>query len=728
MMAGYMSLDFETSINKTIHGPTFRDPTNDIYTMVYATHPNHVKLLHSKKGFKRKLPFRIGRRLLNNRTIITQNGKFDLTYVWNDICFQQWLQAGGKIWDCQLVRYLLSAQRHTYPSLAELQKLYLGIKTKKDRISYLFKKKGIGADKIINARNRCPRVWKLYCDYGIEDGKTPMLIMQKQYKEAKIKNMIPIIELYNQYLLSLCMIEQNGLNIDLKQAEINEKQLAIQEIEYLEQAHNIAGQYWKDPRLPKLNLNSPDHRSLVLFGGNLACKVKRATDYIYKSGNKKGKHQLESIIEYVIIKGFGINSGLSSVTAKKGFYHTGKPILDKIAKMIKNKDAIEFFKYMQLANTNKKMINTYIRPFINGCINGVLYPNLNNTETITSRLSSSKPNVQNIPSKGKFKKTIQGLIIAPLGWTCCSIDFSQLEVYCRALLSKDKAIHQDLANGLDFHVQNLAWGFGLSYDECFKLCKIDKDPVWDERRSVIGKPITFSEAYGKMEEAMARDTGLSIDIVKHIYQEMRRKYPNIVLFEEQVKKQVEGNTSVSIISDFADKYTTGNKDKQEVARRFAGPYELLPIKKRKGEDIYYFDQDEYRHIGIWASPTGKRYAFEERCTKTIHMDLFKYYRSTEMKNYPMQGTAGDVQGATTVEMFPFLLRNKNKVRLVNEIHDAKWFYIKDEYLSCIVPKLCAIMSSVKEIFKRRFNIDTALAFPCEAKIGKNFAEMREYRI
>lgn len=81
-MGVYLSFDQETSIQSSIetfpprskknkdgsialpirkrvigtHGALSKDPRNDVYTMIYATHPNKVKMLHKKKGFKRKLP------------------------------------------------------------------------------------------------------------------------------------------------------------------------------------------------------------------------------------------------------------------------------------------------------------------------------------------------------------------------------------------------------------------------------------------------------------------------------------------------------------------------------------------------------------------------------------------------------------------------------------------------------------------------------------------------
>jgi len=737
-MPGYFTLDFETSIShelvsgkrkEGIQGPTFREPNNDIHTIIYGSSPKTIKLVHSKKGFKRKLPYRVGKALLASHTLITQNGKFDMGYIWDDKYFQQWLKQGGKLWDIAYTRYLLSYQRHTFPSLAEMQKIYLKVKTKKDRISYLFSK-CIGADEIIAAKTRCPRVWNLYVEYGIEDGRTPMLIMQKQYAEAKALGMLPVIELFNAYLLSLTMIEQNGIDIDIPQLEDNERIIALEQVSQLENATKIVSQLWQDPRLPVLNINSNDHKSLLLFGGKITCKISRPTGEIFKTGKNKGQIKTKKIDEVVEIKGFQLSTNYSVESKKKGFYQVNEATIIKIYAKCKNEQSKEFCKWMRLAATSKKMLTTYIKGIKDRTVNGKLYPNLNNTEVITTRLSSSKINMQNIPASGRYNQLIQGLFVAPKGWTCCSIDFSQLEVYVQALLSHDRKLTADLIAGIDFHVKRMCWmpevqALGVGYEKGVQLAKVQKLPEWEERRKKA-KPIGFGKAYGKMEEAMSRDTGIPLEDMKEIYRKENAEYWEVTQFDESVAKEVYATTQISRQSDYAAKYTKGTKQGGDLARRFIDGVELLPIKRGKGSTVYDYDRDHIRHIGVYKSPTGKRYAFEERATLTKTGDIYKYFLSTQMKNYAVQGGASDVQAATTVEMFQYLLHNTDKVKMLNEIHDSKWFIIKDEYLSCIVPKLCVTMNNVSQVFKRRFGIETALVFACEAKVGRNFADMHVF--
>ncbi len=739
-MSGYMVLDTETSIEyrevevngrtKRVpfpdkgHSFSWKLPINDIHTIIYGSNPKNIKLIHNEQGFKRTLPQDVVKLLKNNPIIIGTNLKFDLGYIWKDVNFQQWLKNGGQTWDIQIARYLLSGQRHAYPSLGEMQPIYLGTKTKKDAISRLFGR-CIDAREIIRRKDERKNWWKIYEYYCYQDGITPMLIMQKQYKEAKAKGMLPIIKLYNEYLLGLCMMEVNGININIPEAEKRLQEFTFTMLDNLKEAENLARQYWNDDRLPRMNLQSPQHASLILFGGDISCRVKRGTGVILKSGTNKGQERTKFVQEIVTLKGFGLNGELHSNATKLGFYQTGEDIINHIYTNSKNDIAKQYCRYRKIATGYKQKISTYINAFLYKSINGIVHPNFNNTETITSRLSCNSPNVQNIPKHGEFHKLIQGLLVAPKGWTCCQIDFSQLETYCRALLTKEPTLTADLISGKDFHIQNMSWGYGLSYEEGYRLSKIEEIPEWKEKRSGA-KAVTFGEAYGQMPESMAKRTGWPQEVIEKIYSNMYENYPGLLEFDNVVITQVQDSARVAKKEELCEKMTKGNIGKQGMARKFNGNMELLPIRARD-KKTYTFDWNEPRHVGFYQSPTGKLYSFEEYGSITKRGNIYRYFKPTQMKNYAMQGTAGDIQGMTTVAMFQYLLNNPDKVKIVNEIHDSKWFIIKNEYIDCIVPKLCAIMCNVRQYLDERFNVKINFDFKVDAEIGPNFADLNSYK-
>ncbi len=746
-MPGYLALDFESSIlyeniqiplkgkankgkfktvrKEAIHRSSWKDPRNDIYSIIYGDKPETIKMVHSEKGFKRKLPKEAGELLLKSHTIIGTNLKFDLGYIWNDRYLQKFLRKGGKIWDCQIASYLLGGQRWQFPSLAEMQKVILGKKTKVGAITKLFKR-CIGANEIIARRHERKFWWKAYKYYGIEDGKTPMLIMQKQYAEAKAKGMLPIIELYNKYLLALTMMEVNGIPVDIPAVEKLYKEFSLKVVEYLELATDIVKPLWNNPNLPALNINSPSQSSLILFGGDIKVKVRRGTGVITKSGKNKGQEQTKLFDEIVHIDGFGLDTKFSRETAKDGYYSTDKAVIDNIYKGSDNVDAKTYCKYLKLSGTYKQKISTYLNAMLYKSVDGIIRANYNNTETNTSRLSASSPNLQNIPAHGEFGASIPALLIASPGWTCASIDFSQLEVLCQAMLSQDWKLCKDIIDGIDFHVKRLCYiEPNHTYEEILKFTKVDKLGDWPEKRSKA-KVISFQKAYGAAPESLAKITDLPLELVKEIFAKEDIEYPSVKEFDDNLAREVQQSAIISRKYHYAERSTKIGKDSKGVPRKFIGDVEILPIRERD-KKTYTFEQGEYRHVGFYVSPTGKRYAFLEFGSRKKDGDVFRYYKPTQMKNYAMQGTAGDIQAITTVEMFQLLLQHPDKVKLVNEIHDSKWFLIKNEYLDSILNKLCGIMRNTSQLLKQRFNIDISFNFDVEAKIGVNFAEMEVYK-
>lgn len=742
---GYLSLDTEYSIpsfefkipltgkNKGrwkvtrkpegLHG--WKNPKCDVYTFIYAAKPDDVKVIHSKKGFNRKVPYRLGKALQQSHTIIGANLKADLGFIWHELAFQEWLLKGGEIWDVQYVSYLLSGQRWLYPSLADMQKHYLGSKTKVDRISYLFSK-SIDCKEIISARDRCKRIWESYNYYAKEDGRTPMLIMQKQYAEAKAKGMLPLIKVYNRYLLALIMMEVNGITLDMPAVERLYQEYSLKMVEYLEQATEMVKEFWTDSRLPAYNVNSSQHNSALLFGGNIKSTEVQETGEVYKGGARKGQKKTKKVEIEVPVKGFELNPvAFSKETKKKGVYEVNEGTIENIYKHSKNQAAHKYCKLLKLSKAYKQKISTYLNAMLNMSVTGVVRPNYNNCATATSRLSCSAPNAQNLPAHGEFGDAIQSLLVSPAGWTCVNIDYSQLETFCRALLTRDPTLISDLENGKDFHIQNMCWGYGISYEEGHNLAKVVKDPVWAERRSGA-KAVTFGEAYGQMPESMAARTGWETSIIEQIYKQMYENYPELITFEKKVNEEVEKSSVVATKEGLSKKSAKDHQDAKGVPTRFFHNVELLPIRERD-KKTYTFDLHEYRHIGTYVSITGKRYTFKEYGSRKKDGEIFRYYKPTQQKNYGMQGLAGDCQAITTAEMFMFLLENQDKVKLVNEVHDSKWFLIKNEHLACILPKLCGIMKETSQLLYREFNIPVIVNFEVEAKTGKNFSEMTVYK-
>lgn len=704
--------DTETSISSSVHGALAKDPSNDFYTLIYGTDPENIEVEHYDFGFKDTFLKRLPVSLTKADLLVGVNMPFDLAYIIDFIKKDEKIRL---TWDCQIFHYLYTGQRHSYPSLAELQEIYLGKKTKESRISYLYSKK-IGADRIVQAKDRCPRLWKLYNKYCVEDGKTPLLIAKKQLQLAKETGMLPLVIMYNKFMVCLSIMMSYGFHIDTNHVEKTINTFKLKTIETLTEAFELIKDYWCDPKLPSFKLSSPQHKSALFFGGYINNCKHKVRDGFYKNGNEKYK----TIIEDVYIEGFGLDPDKYSEKTKiEGRYKVDSAAVHKIYSLEKNELVKKYCKLQLKAMKYEKMVSTYLQPFLKYSINNVLYPSFNNVAVITGRLSSSKPNWQNIPSKGDHWQDIQRSLIAPPGYICCSIDYSQLEIYIAAWNSNDDVLWDDILNGIDFHCQSLAFAKQKTYEEVYKLCKLDDNEEWNKLRTKA-KAITFQKEYGASAKRVAKETGLDETFVQTVFNELDKKYWKLKLFKDYVFESASRNKKVSTVKYLPASQKKGGKN----GRRFnVDGYELLPVVI--GDTRSYYD-DYIRNVGYYRMPHGKLYSFEEYGNLDKHNNVRVGISPTETKNYTIQGGAADVVAATSIEIMEYCLTQNDNVRYISQIHDAFLFYIKEDEASLHIPKLCDIMENVPYAVRKHLKVEVKHKFKVEAKYGYNFAEMQNF--
>lgn len=706
-----LSFDTETSIGTTVHGPSFRDIGNDMFTQIFAKDPNNVKIVHNSDGFKRHL---CGSRnwLSGVDVLIGHNLSFDLCYVWHDPQLKEFILRGGKIWDCQVAEYLLTGQQHCFASLAELQLKYLGQKEKPSRISYLYSK-GIGADKIVKAARRCPKLFALYSYYCKTDGSTPLLIAEKQRELAEQRGMIAIIELYNDYLLGIINMTCTGIPIDVELTEKTLKDFSLKHLDWLEKAQELVAPMWVGEDLPNFNINSPDHKSAILFGGNIKTK-RREVVGTYKNGKPKEKW----VPNLTYVKGFGVPPSLTKPSKKEGVYSTEEAILRVIAEKAKNPVLKQYLEAQKQGMMYKKAAKTYCQAFLDRNVNGVLHANFNNTLTATTRLSSSEPNLQNVSKKHVLGKELHRLFVAPKGWKFVSVDFAQLEIWVLAWLSKDPLLTQHLLNGIDLHVVRLGYyNEDKSYSELYELAKGEnKEPYWELQRS-HAKTVSYQMAYGAQPKKVAQSTGLPLEVVEKIFEKEAQTYTESATLAERVKSQIETSAKYSSALDIPRSLKS--------EKTILGNVELLPIFDKDGNTHY--NKQDIRRVGYWQSDTGLRCSFLDtgRYTKNGVQRSFSF---TQPKNYPMQSHAAIIQGMTTAALLRTLVAKEDKVKMCLEIHDSKCFLVREDVLEPVCKWLKDTIEDVPKLMKQRFGIDVPFKFPIDFSVGDNLTDVESYEV
>ena len=166
----------------------------------------------------------------------------------------------------------------------------------------------------------------------------------------------------------------------------------------------------------------------------------------------------------------------------------------------------------------QKLKSTYVDGLLPKLYKGRLHPSFNLHRTATGRLSSSNPNLQNIPRDS----SIRSLFVAPEGYTLMVADYDQIELRVMAMFSKDENMMDIFVNNRDIHAGAAALIFNKPIEE-----------VTDEERQ-LGKGANFLTAYGGGYSKLARITGLSEDRAKYIINRYYEEFSGLTSWKRHV--------------------------------------------------------------------------------------------------------------------------------------------------------------------------------------------------
>ncbi len=174
-----------------------------------------------------------------------------------------------------------------------------------------------------------------------------------------------------------------------------------------------------------------------------------------------------------------------------------------------------------------KLKSTYIDA-LPGLINpktGRVHTSFNQTRTATGRLSSSDPNLQNIPVRGDIGKQVRHAFIAPAGLRLLAGDYSQIDLRALAHLSQDATLLSAFHRGEDIHTATAAQVFGA-----------DASQVTSDMRRVA-KTVNFGVIYGMSDYGLEQATELSREEAARFIASYFERYPGVTQYIESTKRQ-----------------------------------------------------------------------------------------------------------------------------------------------------------------------------------------------
>lgn len=407
----------------------------------------------SRETEKAKKILEIFRPVYENPKILKvgQNLKYDLTVLAN-----YGIHLSGPLFDTMLAHYLIQPElRHNMDYLAEI---YLNYKT--IHIEELIGPKGRGQK---NMGDLEPKdIYK----YACEDADVTLRLMKPLAEELRKNSLEEVFQNIEMPLMPvLARMERNGVVLDtdtLKEVE-NDFTARLQTLE--KDIYKLAGH--------EFTINSPRQVGEVLFGElKLSEKVKKTKSGQYSTS--------EEVLRDL---------------------HSKHPIVQKI------------LDYRGL----KKLLSTYVEalPKLINPATGHIHTSFNQAVTATGRLSSSNPNLQNIPVRGEDGREIRKAFIPEEGEIFFSADYSQIELRIMAHLSGDEHMIEAFNAGHDVHAATAARIFH----------KDIKDISQDERRKA--KTANFGIIYGISAFGLAERMDVSRTEAKELIDSYFEMYPKI---------------------------------------------------------------------------------------------------------------------------------------------------------------------------------------------------------
>jgi len=222
---------------------------------------------------------------------------------------------------------------------------------------------------------------------------------------------------------------------------------------------------------------------------------------------------------------------LPTARKTKGGYSTGAAILEELRGV---HPVIGFIlDYRQLS----KIKSTYIDalPSLINPRTGRVHTSFNQTRTTTGRLSSSEPNLQNIPVRGELGKEVRQAFIAPEGSYLLSADYSQIDLRALAHLSQDQSLLDAFRHDEDIHRATAAQVFG-----------VDPAKVTPEMRRTA-KTVNFGVIYGMSDYGLEQATELSREEAAAFISAYFEKYPGVKRYLESTKEKARKDGYVQTI-------------------------------------------------------------------------------------------------------------------------------------------------------------------------------------
>ncbi len=377
--------------------------------------------------------------------------------------------------DITIAEYLIDSMSSTSYECSAIAMKYLTkkVKTKEELLG-----KGVKAKKY---QDLSFEELSSHISQIIDTVKSVMPIMEENLKESNMDGLLYHVEM--PLVEVLADMEYEGVKVDKE--KLNELGSQFKEIiKKLEsEIYEISGE--------EFNINSPKQLGVILFE-KLGLPVIKKT----KTGYSTNAEVLDKLKDQ-------------------------SPIIDKI---------IEYRQIVKLNSTYVEGLLSIINP-----IDGRIHSSFNQTITTTGRISSTEPNLQNIPVKLEMGRNIRKVFISDKECKLVDADYSQVELRVLAHMSQDETMIDAFKHNEDIHTKTASQVFNVSMDE-----------VTSKQRS-DAKAVNFGIVYGKSDFGLSEDLNIPVKQAKEYIENYFNKYNKIKEFMDNIIDDASSNGYVTTI-------------------------------------------------------------------------------------------------------------------------------------------------------------------------------------
>ncbi len=313
-------------------------------------------------------------------------------------------------------------------------------------------------------------------DYAAADAAVPLALMPKLHQLLQKNDLLKVFEEIEMPLIPvLANMELAGIALDKEFFTKMEDELEERLVEIESEVHKLVGYTF--------NINSTQQLSKALF------------------------------------ETLGLESPNKKKTAS-GHYSTNAAVLEELQGEHKVVDLmLEYRELSKLQSTYVKSLPEQINPKT-----GRIHTSFSQTGAVTGRLSSSNPNLQNIPTRTELGRKVRNGFIADPGCGLLAVDYSQVELRIVAHMSQDEAMLSAFRAGQDIHSTTAAAIYEIPLDQVSK----------EQRRHA--KAINFGLIYGMSPFGLSRSTGLTLSEAENFVKAYFKRFPSVKEYLDGLKK------------------------------------------------------------------------------------------------------------------------------------------------------------------------------------------------